>query len=485
MIKYHVLSFRKKRNLLCSNDVGEVLEFKERLLASYENSYTKALFLKKLRLFDEDEIKEIIELGLDTCLCIEDISGVISSNIELSRFEYTLSDFEKIEKEYSFIKKHEFEIGGKNFVSFLYTHSFKKFYTYPPIVQECRGITFNSDTKEIVCLPFKKFYNIEENEDNEKSQFFWNSVSGVFEKRDGFLIYPILVSDKLYFKTGVSPYTEEAKYFNDWFKKKYSEKSDLYKVIVDCIKNKMTPLFEFESFKYCGIVRPKKEGLYFLAIRNMFSGETIVNDKNKFYERVSSAIGLENCSKKIDISQEKDVYSFLRKQTSDLTDSEGFVVHFHDGRMLKMKSEWWLFCRAWFRNRSTKRLINIYFNPSKCVEWFPSKILHMRGYKNEKKMLDKLSSTIESLIIDPIYNKIYHLNCRVENMNKRDAAEIIKKFHESNYMDPFNNIVFGGAFIKQKNCNCGETEIKEYIRERISKNKVYRQKIEQLIDVLI
>lgn len=53
-----------------------------------------------------------------------------------------------------------------------------------PLVQESRGIIFREDGWELVCLPFQKFFNIQE---ELSSDIDWESAS-VYEKLDGSLI---------------------------------------------------------------------------------------------------------------------------------------------------------------------------------------------------------------------------------------------------------------------------------------------------------
>lgn len=105
-------------------------------------------------------------------------------------------DWEKLlsEKPYSLIITHD-RIYDKNLVMFKYSQvdsdmSIK-------LVQECRGLILDEDTKEIVSYPFNKFFNFGE---SNAAKIDWTSAH-IGQKIDGSLIKIVKINGKLLIST--------------------------------------------------------------------------------------------------------------------------------------------------------------------------------------------------------------------------------------------------------------------------------------------
>ena len=105
-------------------------------------------------------------------------------------------DWEKLltEKPYSLIITHD-RIYDKNLVMFKYSQvdsdmSIK-------LVQECRGLILDEDTKEIVSYPFNKFFNFGE---PNAAKIDWTSAR-IGQKIDGSLIKIVKINGKLLIST--------------------------------------------------------------------------------------------------------------------------------------------------------------------------------------------------------------------------------------------------------------------------------------------
>jgi RNA ligase len=194
----------------------------------------------------------------------------------------------------------------------------------------CRGLVTMDDTGEILARPFKKFFNIEENQHTSTPDF------NVFEKMDGSLIISFYLWGSWIFASRGSFTSDQAKAASKLFYSQYN-----------CIGMNMdaTYLFEFTApWNRIVVDYGDKENLTLLgAIRN----EDGVESPWWHLELVSK----EN---KIDLVKKYDGindYTTLKSKIQD--NAEGFVIKFSNGDKIKIKGEEYLRLHKIMTNIST------------------------------------------------------------------------------------------------------------------------------------
>lgn len=187
------------------------------------------------------------------------------------------------------------------------------------IRRECRGITFDSSTGEIVSRPFHKFFNLGEPSAGDNPNPLKHSHT-VLEKLDGSMVRP-LPNGRWATKMGVTDVALSAEEFvaKNW---NYQQFADAW------MSAGATPIFEYVG-PHNRIVLEYEENMYLLAVRWTKTGQYFsVHETN--YSATKFGIP----------------YVSIDKRTLDevkqADDSEGIVIRYNDGHMLKVKSEWYV-----------------------------------------------------------------------------------------------------------------------------------------------
>jgi len=217
-----------------------------------------------------------------------------------------------------FIRKDEV-LDGVPIATFSYRlASYKDFYGVKGSFN-MRGITFRSDTKELLALPLHKFWNLNENEFVTDKIFENKKILHVSEKYDGSLVYFFMLNNKLFCKTKLNCYAEQA----CWAMDIVNKKSDLKDFIVKQISSGFTPMFEFISPRNQIVVLYSREELKYICSRSMNTG---------LYDFCD--YGLES----VDKYSFTDVEKIMSAINSSDKNREGFVVVFEDHSMIKIKT---------------------------------------------------------------------------------------------------------------------------------------------------
>ena len=135
------------------------------------------------------------------------------------------------------------------------------------IRRECRGIKFDT-AGNIIARPFHKFFNIGEREETQPGKLDFTAPHQVLTKLDGSMIHPILHEGQIRWCSKMG-FTEVAEQINDFTKdnKNYLDFSEW------CIKNGLTPIFEWTSRKQKIVIDYPEDGLTLLAVRNNVTGQ--------------------------------------------------------------------------------------------------------------------------------------------------------------------------------------------------------------------
>lgn len=135
------------------------------------------------------------------------------------------------------------------------------------IRRECRGLKF-APNGEIAARPFFKFFNVGEREETQPHLIDMSQSHVIMEKMDGSMIHPMVVGGCIRWMTkmGITEVAMQAEAF--------IAKNVKYKDFAAwCIKEKLTPIFEWTS-PFNQIVLPyENDQLTLLAVRENVSGK--------------------------------------------------------------------------------------------------------------------------------------------------------------------------------------------------------------------
>lgn len=135
------------------------------------------------------------------------------------------------------------------------------------IRRECRGITFDAKTGEIVSRPLHKFFNVNERPDVTVDLLRDTSKHLVLEKLDGSMIRPLPVFGGVRWGTKMG-ITDTALLAEEYV----ADKPEYRALAEDCMLSGLTPIFEFCSRRSRIVVDYPEDQMILLAIRETMSG---------------------------------------------------------------------------------------------------------------------------------------------------------------------------------------------------------------------
>ncbi len=140
---------------------------------------------------------------------------------------------------------------------------------------ECRGITFNKKTGQLISRVIHKFFRPGENQLSTKEEYGKlqeEEEEILLDKLDGTMVVPFLYEGKLYFKT-------KRILFKDFLKRRNIEgfkiSDNVKKFSIEQLKDGFVPIFEFISPNNPICVKYKYEDLVMIAIRELDTGNYI------------------------------------------------------------------------------------------------------------------------------------------------------------------------------------------------------------------
>lgn len=183
---------------------------------------------------------------------------------------FTLNDLEKLYSQNPNVQFKKEQVGGSLFTTVNYMLAdrdlFKSEYGL-----ELRGVCFDQCGK-IASRPFHKFFNLNENEETQKSivksKLWCNDKSYAMLKIDGSMVTPVLLrDDKVVFKTKKSFYSDVAIKANAYVP------DSVKKLSFNLLSCGMTPIFEFTHPEHKIVINYGSEPKFtLLAIRSNYSG---------------------------------------------------------------------------------------------------------------------------------------------------------------------------------------------------------------------
>jgi RNA ligase len=196
------------------------------------------------------------------------------------------------------------------------------------IRRECRGITFDAEGN-LICRKYHKFFNVGEKEETQLNKINLYEPHIVLEKLDGSCVIPQPSPDGfvLTTKSGVTDISQQAEVF-------ISDKPHYAKFIHSMFDGKLTPIFEWVSRKNRIVVDYENDNLILTAIRNTEMGNYL-----PYFNMLDLA---EHWNipvvQAVDGLAVQNIELFV-KQIREWEDSEGVVLRFDTGHMVKIKSD--------------------------------------------------------------------------------------------------------------------------------------------------
>lgn len=208
-----------------------------------------------------------------------------------------------------------------------------------PLACEARGITFDKETGNIIGRPLHKFFNLGEREDTLKNNVNFSDIFSIWDKIDGTMISLHRVNGNLAVKTKKSFLSNEAKRATQFLSK--PENQNILKFCNELV-DEFTPVFEFTDPENTIVISHKKMDVVLLHVRHIKTGSYIpYNDPDltalveKYNVKRLSPLNLKQTEKgTLDID-------FVLEDLKVIEGIEGYVMQFNDGRMIKIKSDWY------------------------------------------------------------------------------------------------------------------------------------------------
>lgn len=244
---------------------------------------------------------------------------------------YTFPVINNVDDIKEVLKKTEFKVSQKDGYQVV-NYAGSTFET--PLEAECRGLIFAPDGT-ILARRFHKFFNA-----GERADILLQDVANkmatmdyvIMEKLDGSMISPIprvdiRSSNEVQFRLGTKMgITDVALQAEAWLvgKKNYVE------FINYCLSVGLTPIFEWCSSQQRIVLEYAEDNLILTAMRYNVHGTYFTYEEMERYARTFNIPLVKTLDKSLTIDQVKN-----------LTDSEGIVIRFDDGHMVKVKSDWY------------------------------------------------------------------------------------------------------------------------------------------------
>lgn len=196
------------------------------------------------------------------------------------------------------------------------------------IRRECRGLIFDTEGK-LISRPYHKFFNAGEKEETQLNKINLYEPHVVLEKLDGSMIRPIPTADgfRLATKAGITDIAEQAEEFIE-------DKLNYSRFIKKCIQKGTTPIFEWCSRKNRIVIDYPEDQLILTGVRYLDTGSYVAYSTMKMYAESWDIPVV----KAVDGLSVQNIELFI-KQVREWEDSEGIVLRFDSGHMVKVKAD--------------------------------------------------------------------------------------------------------------------------------------------------
>lgn len=200
--------------------------------------------------------------------------------------------------------------------------------------EECRGSVFCKKTGKLLARPLHKFFNIGERENLSDLKF--DDILAVWEKLDGAMINSVIIDNTLFLKTKNSFSSEAAEKANNFISRNKN-----YQDFCLEIGKYYTVIFEYLDPYKVEVVNQKVEKLVFLHLRHNKTGSYVPFNDHEL-QRLISKYQIECCLPVLfKDSNGKFNMEELNDYIENKKETEGLVIQFNDGKMVKYKTKWY------------------------------------------------------------------------------------------------------------------------------------------------
>lgn len=202
-----------------------------------------------------------------------------------------------------------------------------------PIERECRGLKFCSKTGRILARPYHKFHNLGERETFMPEMVNLKQPHAVLEKLDGSMVHTCATSLGIYLMTrmGHTPVAQQAEKFMEANQIKFSNLFNTLSV------DDYTYIFEYIGPNNKIVLDYEKEELVLTAVRHNVNGTYLFHEE---LQALGIPLQIPVVGKAVDSEFEgKLSINQLNDTVKCASGSEGVVVRFDTGEMVKIKAE--------------------------------------------------------------------------------------------------------------------------------------------------
>jgi RNA ligase len=189
---------------------------------------------------------------------------------------------------------------------------------------ELRGLTFVEDKR---FLALHKFFELNQAPGWMEEDLKTKKIIKATEKIDGTLLQPILINNKIYFKTKLSFEAYQAKRANEMLKN-----PKLKEYILKKFQQNKIPIFEFVSPKTQVVLNYDKEELNLIQVRDLKTGEYELDFEKEANEYQIKTPKRYNAS---------NLDEFLELATKE-REKEGWILIFEGMKFVKIKTKEYL-----------------------------------------------------------------------------------------------------------------------------------------------
>jgi RNA ligase len=203
--------------------------------------------------------------------------------------------------------------------------------------RECRGITFDADGS-VASRTFHKFFNVNERVETKEEAIDWSDIQATYDKRDGSMISPVKLGDKIVFKTKKSFDNDISMDVNEMFDSTSPEYRLSEYLLTKEVKS--TPIFEYTAPNNRIVLKYNEAKLTLLAVRDNVTGRYwTYNELLELCNKLFRSINL------VDVfptnTSSTNWLSNLKTVLASAENFEGYVFATSTGERYKWKCDWY------------------------------------------------------------------------------------------------------------------------------------------------
>jgi RNA ligase len=299
-------------------------------------------------------------------------------------------------------------------------------------------LIFDSNNGYLLSRPYHKFFNVGEQIETQSdlvASALQDRSFKFLEKLDGSMVRPVLIDNKLRFATKMG-FTDVAAQVDSYLDSMGYIGKIIRGFCYDCINCDMTPIFEWCSRNQRIVVDYPEDMLVLTAVRDNVEGA---------YIEPATVIDYYNASSQ-DTSVIRHVTSlfpaevaFSEVQTAlnDNDTSEGIVVRFDNGHMLKMKTDW--YCQL----HRSKDIASRTHDVVQCILTDVIDDLKSNLVGHDRERVDNLERRINDHVMELVsgVNGFIADNRQIYGASKKDFA--LRLQNHTGFSSDFNSVLFG------------------------------------------